>query len=422
MNPMHDDLRELLDAAIGEPPRRVTAQAVRRRAVRRRMARAGGMSAAVAVAAAFGIVLSSGAIGFGASPVTGQAGRPGPPRFYLAQTWDSQARQNVWAVRATATGRITAVVGSPQAHAACGGGNLGIAAAGHQTFFMTCVATTSAPAGQLRPGKITSILTRIYRFQVTGSGRISGYTPVSGGVFRGLWPSTIAASPDGSAVAVEMARPLPSGRLMTNTVPAGIYVIDTSTGHRALWHSGPYVPGAVQYAGAASISFTRDGSELVVTQARCHRSRYLSQCGGHADMQVRAYRQARRGGSLEAGHVLLGQASLRPAGTSLSGAFVTPDGRMLNALLMTCPKHGSCTLSVVQTTPGSLVPWPVLYHVRTGTRYQGVFIRFFGTDPSGRFLLLDAGAGKARVNGWIDHRRLVRLVPSDGDAVSAETW
>ena len=411
MNPMHDDLRELLDAVVGEPPRLITSDVIRRRAVRRRIARAGGMSASIAAVVAFGVAVSAGAIGVGTAPPGSRVGPSGPPRYYLAQAWDKQAKRDVWAVRATATGQITAVVGTPQPNATCGGGNLGMAAAGHQTFFMTCVVA-----------KASSILTLIYRFQLTGSGKIGGYTLVRGGVFHGLWPSKIAASPDGSAVAVEVLRPLPSGKFPTNTVPTGIYVIDTRTGHRELWHSGPFRRGAVQYAGASSISLTRHGGELVVTEGRCHRSRYLSQCGGHADTQVRAYSKARRGGSLEAGRVLLDQASLRPAGTFLSGAFVTPGGRTLNALLGTCPKHGTCTLSIVTTTPGSLVPWPVRYRVRSGTRFQGVFIRLFGTDPSGRFLLLDAGAGNARVNGWIDQRRLARLVPSDGNAVTAEVW
>ena len=37
--------------------------------------------------------------------------------------------------------------------------------------------------------------------------------------------------------------------MKTNALPGGIVVINARTGARALWHTGPYVPGAVQYAG-----------------------------------------------------------------------------------------------------------------------------------------------------------------------------
>jgi hypothetical protein len=64
----------------------------------------------------------------------------------------------------------------------------------------------------------------------------------------------------------------------------------------------------------------------------------------------------------------------------------------------------------------------VLYHTRTGTPYQGIFDRFASIDPSGRYLILDAGVGNARVNGWVDQGRLVRLVPGDGNVPSYEAW
>ena len=49
--------------------------------------------------------------------------------------------------------------------------------------------------------------------------------------------------------------------------------------------------------------------------------------------------------------------------------------------------------------------------------------RFFGADPSVRFLLLNVGpASGTSVNGWIDHGRLVRLTPADGSNVFYEAW
>ena len=62
MNGMDRHLRGLLEAAVGEPPRRVTAQAVHRRVIRRRVVEAA--AAAVAVAAIAVIVpVSVGALG-----------------------------------------------------------------------------------------------------------------------------------------------------------------------------------------------------------------------------------------------------------------------------------------------------------------------------------------------------------------------
>jgi len=417
------NLRDLLDAAAGEPPRRVTAEAVRRRAVRRRAARAGAVSLAVVLAAGLGAALSAGAIHAGRPPTGSTRQHAGPPRYYVTQIWDAKAGKFVLAVRATATGRVTAVIGNPLPDANCGGGNVGFAAADNQTFFMTCVTehSTQATRGP-GPGTIDSIETLIYRFQVTSSGRITGSSLVRGGVLKGVWAGHIAAAPDGSQVAVEVLRPEPSGKLYTNAVPEGIFVINTRTGSRALWHTGPYVPGAIQYADDPDLSFTSGGRELVVLEARCHRGRYLAFCNGNADMQVRAYGPLSAGGSLEGGHVLLQQSALRPRGTSLSDAFISPDGSAVTAVLTTCPPHGTCTLSVARISVATGRVLRVLYQVRTGTRFEGVFERFFSSDPSGRYLILDAGAGSARVNGWIDHRRLVPLAPADGNAAGYEAW
>ena len=423
MNPIDCHLRELLDAAVGEPPRRVTVEAVRRRAARRRAARAGGVSLAVVLAAGLGAILSAGAIRSGTPPAGSTNQHAGPPRYYVAQDWDQKARKFVLAVRATSTGRVTAVIRSPLPGAQCGAGNAGVAAADSQTFFMTCSADQSKQAGLAAgPGKIDSIETLIYRFQVTSSGRITGYWLVRGGVLKGVWADNIAAAPDSSEVAAEVLRPGPSGQLYTNTIPEGIFVINTRTGGRALWHTGPYVPGAIQYAGGTNLSFTRDGSELVVLEARCHRGRYQDFCNGKSDNQVRAYRLSGAGGSLEGGQVLLQQSALKPPGTSLFQAFVSPDGSAVTAVLNICPRHGACTLSVARISVATGRVLRVLYQVRTGSAYQGVFDRFFSSDPSGRYLILDAGAGSRRVNGWIDHRRLVPLVPANGNAANYEAW
>lgn len=428
MTAMDWNLRDLLELAVGEPPRRVNLEAVRRRAIRRRTAQIGAVGLAAVLAAGLGAALSAGAVS--TSRPAAHGGRPsGPPRYYLTQLFDQKTHQVVIAVRARAGGRVTAEIGSPRPGMNCGGGDAGFAPAGRRTFFMTCVIWRSALTGASRPGwlarqpgRTTFLETVIYRFRLTGSGRVTGLSPVKGGALKGVLGDNIAAAPDGSDVAVEVIRPGGPGGIPTNIVPAEILVINTSTGQRAHWRAGRYVPGALQFAGGRSLSLNQEGTELVVLEARCHRQGDLANCPGHDDVQVRAYAPAMRGGSLEYGQVLLQPSALRPAGASPAQAFISPDGATLTTVLVSCPKRGSCTLSEAQLAPGTNRVRRVLYRVHTGTAFQGVFERFASIDPTGRFLILDAGAGAKRVNGWIDHGQLVPLTPADGNDPIYEAW
>ena len=53
---------------------------------------------------------------------------------------------------------------------------------------------------------------------------------------------------------------------------------------------------------------------------------------------------------------------------------------------------------------------------------NGFMFRFFSSDPSGRYLLLDAGPTSGTANGWIDNGRLIPLTPADGGNVFYEAW
>src|SRR5690242_15570692 len=76
-----------------------------------------------------------------------------------------------------------------------------------------------------RPFRVTG--TRIYRFQLTSSGQISGYSSVPGGDLGAVAVSQMAATQDG-------------GQLAVNTNPgsgthkASIQIINTRTGARAV--------------------------------------------------------------------------------------------------------------------------------------------------------------------------------------------
>ncbi|MGN6176095.1 MAG: hypothetical protein ACTHPS_24570 [Streptosporangiaceae bacterium] len=79
MNGMDGQLRDLLEAAAGEPPHRVTVEAVRRRVIRRRAAEfTAGAVAVAAIAAA--IPVGIGALGRAPAP-----SNPGPSRMVTSQ-------------------------------------------------------------------------------------------------------------------------------------------------------------------------------------------------------------------------------------------------------------------------------------------------------------------------------------------------
>jgi hypothetical protein len=69
---MDGRLRDLLEAAVGEPPRRVSAEAVRRRVIRRRVVEFAAAAAAVAVIAVL-VPVGIGALGRAPGPSTSQA-------------------------------------------------------------------------------------------------------------------------------------------------------------------------------------------------------------------------------------------------------------------------------------------------------------------------------------------------------------
>jgi DNA-binding beta-propeller fold protein YncE len=87
---MDRQLRDLLDAAVGEPPHEVSVPAVRRRVTRRRVREAVGIPAAVAVLAAAGVTAATGVFGVAPGPAAGH--RPAtvyvsyPGKYHFAGT------------------------------------------------------------------------------------------------------------------------------------------------------------------------------------------------------------------------------------------------------------------------------------------------------------------------------------------------
>jgi hypothetical protein len=397
-------LRDLLEAAVGEPPRTVTIQAVRRRVTRRRIIES--VTAAIVAVLVTGLGVALAARASGAGPASGPRPPAGVPRYYVEQGIRNTTPA-VTVIRATATGAVTAAVHCPGRGDSILDG--GIAASSHRTFFLVCEELT----GPRNDPQVTG--SRIYRFHLTATGRIARYTLMPGGSLDGLGVSGVTASADGAEVAVTTG---PAGPV-NSRVSAGIMVINTRTGTRALWHGSPAVPGKMALS-AGDPSLTADGRELVyLATPRCIRGHCQPTGNGQ---EVRALSPAAAGGQLSSSRILARQSALVPLASGyLDGALVSANGSSVFVLEMNSPpRGGSTTVSVVKVSAATGRPSRVVYRVPTG---NGFSFRFFSADPFRRYLLLDAGPPNgAMPNGWIYHRHLLPLSPRDGTNVFYETW
>jgi len=396
---MNAQLRDLFTAAVGDPPRRVTVEAVRRRVIRRRRAEWATGTAAVVLLTGLGIVVPGQV--FGPAATGGGSSAPtGAPRYYV-QTVAPKPGQQMTVVRATATGAKTATVRCPWPKSFVA--NNGLAPADGQTFFLACQKSSG------HPFVVTG--TRIYRFQLTSSGRVSGYSLVPGGDLRAVMVDRMTATPDGVQLAV--ATTPGSG-----TRTASIQVINTQTGARAVWHNGTGAPGTTQF-GVGDLSWTRAGRELVFQATVCKPGGTQCAFGG----QWRVIRHAATGGELDNSKLLLLKSSLTGhAQGYINDSVITPDGSALIVVALHSPRGAGTpgSIDVVKVDPATGHPIRVLFHEDTG---QGVFYRSFAADPSTRFLILNAGPPTGPIhNGWIDQGRLVLLKPADGTNVFYETW
>ena len=150
----------------------------------------------------------------------------------------------------------------------------------------------------------------------------------------------------------------------------------------------------------SDLSLTSDGRELVfLAVTKCIQNPRCEPTGE----QVRALSPAANGGQLDSGQLLLRQSALRGLSAGyINGAVVSPDGSALAVVIMHSGPQ-SDTTSVIQYSAVTGRQTRVLYQVSTGS---GFSYRFFSSDPSGRYLLLDVGPTSGAVNGWIDHGQL----------------
>ena len=374
------------------------------------------------VAAAVGVALVIGLAMLAARVTAGHHGQTlahpaGMPRYYV-QTSLAGGRP---VVRSTATGAVTSTVPIPEESAASAPGLAITSADAQGTFFVA--AFSPADHGE-----------RLYQFRLTGAGRVTRFSAVPGGRLAGdQWAAdALAASPDGSRVAVGMSFTGPPGdcgspahRACPHPRSDYLLAINTSTGTRTVWWNQVGAPGP--WFSVDSLSWTSDDRELVVLGEWCRTAASPETCPrGSRTAEVRALNPASHGGWVDSGRLLLRQSARFPYPVQ---ALISPDGATITAVVLRGRVVGSSQisgsipedLSVVRVSVATGQPVAVLYQRRLGdtSEVNGApdFLAL-SQDASGQHFMLNIGlcAGHCTdgANGWIHDGRLVPLRPADG--------
>ena len=416
-------LRLLMDIAAGEPRRPVTVEAVRRGVVRRRRAASAAAAAALVLAGGTGVAVAAAAqraepghhrpggpvTGGPSLPVT-QPGRSGVPRYYIVRSvipnHGSTANREETTVRATATGALRARIRCPLTAPYVV--SWPVAPAGNQDFFLVC----QRAAGPQPSAKVFE--SRIFRFHVTGSGHVTGALPVRGGELGGSLVQSIAATPDGSEIAVIVYPGSHPPDL--HRTPPDVIVIDTRTGARAIWRGAQPVSGNTVFW-PQDISLTADGQRLVfLTRPQC----FQAGCTVSGGQQMRVVlHPASGGGQLNSAGVLVRLNSVLPlSSATVMDAVISPDGSALTlAVLGPLPgQPGPDFMSVVQTPVSGNWRLRFIYRLPQGDSYG-----FFSADPAGSHFLLGTGTLNGPLAGRIDNGKLIPLRPGPV-IVQAMVW
>lgn len=302
------------------------------------------------------------------------------PAFYL------EVRDGKALVRSTATGALTSKVRCPERGETM---QFDIAAAHHETFFLDCQRF-------VKRGGVLVIQTNIHRLELTRNGHVRMLSLVHDGSLTRFSANLIAASSDGTELAVQGQRD-PFG-----ASPAEVYVINTAKRTRALWTEGSWRPSTVVIG---SVSFTGDGREL--TFLAHHFCPATSTCQHYSD--VRVIHPSAHGGQLSKAAVLLSLSTVAPdASSEVDDAIINADGSALTLVIDRLPgsasASGKITVIKVAVTSGRQIA--VLY--RPHDVDLGPFQRFASVDPSVRQLLIGYQAN-GTISGWLTGGKIIPL-------------
>ncbi|MBV9446183.1 MAG: hypothetical protein JO345_09845 [Streptosporangiaceae bacterium] len=252
---------------------------------------------------------------------TGTAGHLGVPAYYVVLVGNPQHPPSgeppgeAIEVRETATGRLTddfPLTLRLHSHMYSPFGTLAVAA-DQRTFFVSYpedfdFATQNAP-----------VVTGIYRFRLSGAGRITGFAKVAQGSGYPDGQFAMMASPDGQKIA-----------MVDPAAGAGaIAVAGLATGQRKVWTGR--APGVAGTPGCcALLSWEADNRTLVLTGGSGRAQR------AGLTQDVRTLDTSGPGGSL-AGSRHLVTLDLSGLPGDLAGAVLSPDGRTITALVVFAP-------------------------------------------------------------------------------------
>ena len=284
-------------------------------------------------------------------------------------------------------------------------------------------AGVSLPAGKVE---------RVWELKLNAAGRVAYMIPVHGGwLAPGQVADGMAASPGGDRVAVSITT-------VRHGNPSGsdrIIVIDTKTGARTVWSGGTRDHGRNGLFGVASMSWTGDGQRLAVLGQWCPGSGgpsnyaetniFCQGSGGQAHRIAEAWliRPVSGGGLLSRGQLLLRQSDRYPY---LAQALISPDGRVLTAMVLTGPVVGQNpggdgivpdNMTIRQIAVPSGRPLGVLYRRHLGSTFEtGASPDFLGLtgDSTRQHWTVIAELGHDPFNGWLYRGRLVPLINVTG--------
>ena len=191
-------------------------------------------------------------------------------------------------VRATATGKVTGTVPVPKS------ANLGL----DDPTWPAAVVDSSSSSSRQRAGEIQG--QRLYRFRLTSTGQVTGFASLPGGTLsnRNWTADAIAASPDGSRVAISLswAGPVCGSRPGEDGLPAfraKRTVTSTSSrwrqAARSVWRGGT----SNAFTVARACRGRRAAASWSTSGSRVHTSSWTARCARRASAPHKSARSTR---------------------------------------------------------------------------------------------------------------------------------
>jgi hypothetical protein len=330
------------------------------------------------------------------------SGPTGPPPYYVL-THSLSLRNGDWSdfvieVRSTATGRVISTLKLPER---LGAGNLVrvasvSAAADRRTFFVVM-------RGQAPGADIYRFHLEIYRFHLTATGHITRLTRVPGIPETGFGLTAVAASPDGSRLAI--------GGVLLRSYRRTLMIVNVASGRRTTWTAGSR---AALPDDVGELSWTADGRTLAFVLTTWNRA--VQHGYRYFDEVVRTVDANGRGGSLADSRVVFAQKA-SPV-RSMAGAVISPDGRRVDVLALVGKQSKATGLPPnVQVTEVGVTQRAshprLLYFGKAGYAGDASMV----TDGFGHLALVTDGK-----IGWLDHGRIHPLAPGDTASLMDFSW